>query len=418
MGRNSIQKNIIVIGGGAAGMMAAIRASQCGASVVLLEKNDRLGKKLYITGKGRCNVTNDCLLDDFLKRFRNNGKFLRNAFHVFFNQDVVKFFRSYGVPLKIERQQRVFPESDRASSIVKALEGALKQERVHVRLNCEVRELALRQGEVIGVELNKGDILEADAVILATGGLSYPGTGSTGDGFKFSEKSGHHIEPLRPALVGLQISEDFPKFLEGLTLKNIKLTFTNGSKKVITGVGELLFTARGISGPLVVSHSGLVVDWLHGGKKVIVELDLKPGLSEKDLQTRFIRDFQISSRKILKNFLKNFLPQRMIEVFLKAGNVNPDKMVNQVTKEERVRLVGLLKKFHFTVVRAGSFATAMITQGGVSVKDIDPKTMQSRRVKDLFFAGEVIDVDADTGGFNLQAAFSTGYLAGQSSADK
>lgn len=407
-------KKIIIIGGGPAGMMAAIRAAELGASVILLEKNDKLGKKLLLTGKGRCNVTNAGDLDDFLKRFRCGGNFLRDAFKVFFNDDVMKFFKDQGVPLKVERQQRVFPESDRASSILNVLIKSMKNFGVDVHLNARVKKVNVENGEVVGVVLFNGKVICADALVLATGGLSYAWTGSSGDGIDFAQKSGHRIIPMRPALVGLEAKESFCKQLEGLALKNILLVFSNGRKKIKTDIGELLFTARGISGPLVVTHSGQVVDWLDMKKEVFVEVDLKPALNSDVLERRLKKEFEQAPRKVIKNLLKSLLPQRLIDVFLDVGKIDPNKPVNQISQKERACLIDLLKCFRMNIVKTGSFEKAMVTQGGISVRDVDPKTMESRRVKGLFFAGEIMDVDGDTGGFNLQAAFSTGYLAGQS----
>lgn len=410
-------KKIIIIGGGPAGMMAAIRAAEYGASVRLLEKNDSLGKKLLLTGKGRCNVTNAGNLDDFLKRYFHGSDFLRDAFKVFFNDDMMKFFKDHGVPLKVERQQRVFPESDRASSILKALEAAMRKVGVEVRLKSKVKGLRIKDQRIIGIEFDRAEMLDADSVIVATGGLSYPATGSTGDGIIFAERSGHRIIPLKPALVGVNTAEHLGEKLQGLTLKNITLSFLAGRKRIKTDIGELLFTGTGISGPLIISYSGEIGRWLDGGKRVYVDLDLKPALSEQDLTRRLEREFKKAPKMAIKNLLKSLLPQRLIEVFLNKGKIDPDKPSNQLSFKEIQRLIVLLKNFRLTIEGVGSFDKAMVTQGGISLKDVDPRTMVSRRIKNLFFAGEVLNVDGDTGGFNLQAAFSTGYLAGQSSAN-
>ncbi len=326
------------------------------------------------------------------------------------------FFRRQGVPLKVERQNRVFPDSDRAGSVVKALIAALKKNRVDMRTQAVVAGLVIDQKKILGVLVKGVGILDADAVILATGGLSYRATGSTGEGIDFARDAGHRIEDLRPALVGLQTKQSFPKRLQGLTLTNVTLTFCHGHKKISTEVGDLLFTHRGISGPLVISISGMVVDWLRQPSDVHVMIDLKPGLSIEDLDRRMIKEFQAEPKKAIKNLLRNFLPQRMVEIFLNLAEIDPDKQVNKIVHAERMRMLELFKRLRVDIASADPLDTAMVTQGGVSVRDLDPKTMQSRRVKNLYFAGEMIDVDGDTGGFNLQAAFSTGYLAGQSSA--
>lgn len=413
------KKKIVVIGGGPAGMMAAIRAAQCGARVVLLEKTERLGKKLRLTGKGRCNVTNACRPEEFFQRFFHNGKFLRDALREFSNEDLMAFFRGLGVPLKIERQQRVFPESDRASSIVQALGAALKREGVSVRLKSPVAELDAVQDRVTAVVFADKSREDADAVIIATGGISYPGTGSTGDGMRFARQTGHGIVPLRPALVGLKTAGRTASALEGLTLKNIRLEFQRGQERRIrTDIGELLFTARGISGPLVVTYSGMIAGWLADGVPVFVRIDLKPALTADDLERRLLQDFQNTPRMQMKNFLKNLLPKRMIAIFLNLGKIDSLKSLNQISQKERRQMVQLLKAFPLEISGTESVASAMVTQGGVVVKDVDPRTMRSRRITNLYFAGEVLDIDGDTGGFNLQAAFSTGFLAGQSSVKK
>ncbi|MEW5895113.1 MAG: NAD(P)/FAD-dependent oxidoreductase [Candidatus Omnitrophota bacterium] len=408
------RKKILVIGGGPSGMMAAISAAESGASVILLEKNDSLGRKLLLTGKGRCNLTNAVSLEEFLKRFGRNGSFLRDAFKVFFNKDLMKFFEKRGVRLKVERQQRIFPESDRASSILSALNKALKDQGVDVCLNSSVKKIVVREAQTEGVELAGGKVISGDAIIIATGGCSYPWTGSTGDGFEFARRTGHAVTSLLPALCALETAEGFPKALEGLTLKNISLVFKSGKKRIKTEVGELLFTARGVSGPLVISGSGLVAEWLEQGMEVTADIDLKPGLSADEVEARLIREFKESPKKTTGVLLKKFLPLRIIEIFLKVADISYEKRVNQITQIERQRLGALFKRFRFNIVRSSGIKAAMVTRGGISVSEINPRTMQSLRIKGLFFCGEVIDVDGDTGGFNLQAAFSTGFLAGKS----
>ncbi|MFP4472824.1 MAG: NAD(P)/FAD-dependent oxidoreductase [Candidatus Omnitrophota bacterium] len=405
--------DVIVVGAGAAGMMAAIRAAQIGARVLLLEKGPRLGRKVRITGKGRCNVTNACAREEFIKRFFHNGDFLRDAFKAFSNRDLMHFFEQQGVALKVERQQRVFPQSGRAADVAAALETALAKNSVEVRTNIAVRDV-LVDGRVRGVVLDGGEHIFASAVMIATGGLSYPETGSTGDGLLMARKSGHRITPTGPALTSLETRQKYVKEWEGLTLKNIRLIFVHGRKRQESGMGELLFTARGVSGPLVVSASGQAGEWLERGQAVRLEIDLKPALSADDLDARVLRDIDAAPRQRMKNFCRGLLPQRMIARFLKEAGVDTDLPANQLTAHQRRNVICKLKGLSFDIKSVAPLKTAMVTRGGISVRDVDPRTMQSRRVPGLYFAGEVLDVDGDTGGFNLQAAFSTGFLAGQS----
>ena len=388
-------------------MMAAIRSSQLGQSVTLLEKNPTLGKKLLLSGKGRCNLTNACSLDLFLERFSKSGQFLRDAFKLFFNQELIDFFEARGLKLKIERQKRVFPVTDESDSVLRVLKKELLKNKVKIIYDIPVKEIIVKEGKFFV------DSIMADKVILATGGISYGFTGSTGQGINMAKTLGHRITSLRPGLVALDTKKNYPKFLEGLTLKNIRLRFTDGKKEILSDVGELLFTKTGISGPLVLSLSGKIVDWLDKKGRVFVEIDLKSALPLDKLETRLLREFNESPKKTLKNTLKNLLPVRLIDVFLDIAELLPDKKVNQVTQDERKRTALLLKGLRFEIKGSRPIKEAMVTRGGVSLKDIDPRTMQSRIIKGLYFAGEMIDIDADTGGFNLQAAFSTGYLAGQ-----
>lgn len=388
-------------------MMAAIRSSQLGQSVTLLEKNPTLGKKLLLSGKGRCNLTNACSLDLFLERFSKSGQFLRDAFKLFFNQELIDFFEARGLKLKIERQKRVFPVTDESDSVLRVLKKELLKNKVKIIYDIPVKEIIVKEGKFFV------DSIMADKVILATGGISYGFTGSTGQGINMAKTLGHRITSLRPGLVALDTKKNYPKFLEGLTLKNIRLRFTDGKKEILSDVGELLFTKTGISGPLVLSLSGKIVDWLDKKGRVFVEIDLKSALPLDKLETRLLREFNESPKKTLKNTLKNLLPVRLIDVFLDIAELLPDKKVNQVTQDERKRIALLLKGLRFEIKGSRPIKEAMVTRGGVSLKDIDPRTMQSRIIKGLYFAGEMIDIDADTGGFNLQAAFSTGYLAGQ-----
>jgi predicted Rossmann fold flavoprotein len=397
-------------------MMAAIRAGQLGQAVVLIEKNSQPGKKLLLSGKGRCNLTNACGLEDFIARFSGNGQFLRDAFKKFFNQELILFFEDNGLKLKVERQLRVFPVTDTAGSILEVLKKQLVHRGVEVVYSSTLEEVLVEAGAVKGLLLKGGRVLAADRVILATGGISYSFTGSSGEGLEIARALGHRVTPLRPGLVPLQTQEGYPRQLDGLTLKNIRLTFSDGKKQIVSEVGELLFTGFGISGPLVLSLSGRIADWLREGKRVSVEIDLKPALSEQQLHERLLREFKASPRKGIRNILKTLLPLRLIDVFMELTKLDADKRASYVTLPERQSIVVLLKHFRLQVSQTRPIEEAMVTRGGVSLKEIDPRTMESRLIKGLYFAGVMIDVDADTGGFNLQAAFSTGYLAGESAA--
>lgn len=397
-------------------MMAAIKASDTRQGVTLLEKNQVLGKKLLLSGKGRCNLTNSCQLNTFLERFSKNGEFLRDAFKKFFNQDLINFFEKRGLKLKIERQLRVFPVTDKSNSIIEVLKKELDKNKVRILYKTGLKDIITQDNRVKGLLLGNGSFMPADKVILATGGISYSFTGSTGEGLEIARRLGHSVTPLRPGLVPLETREKYPAVLKGLTLKNIRLKFSDGQRQLSTEIGELLFTGSGISGPLVLTLSANIVDWLAQNKSVYVEIDLKPGLSREQLEGRLLREFKENPKKTLKNILKNLLPQKLIAVFLELAKVGPHKKVSQVTAHERQALVSLFKSLRLSITRPRPIDEAMVTRGGVSLKEINPRTMESRRIKGLYFAGEMIDIDADTGGFNLQAAFSTGYLAGESAA--
>lgn len=410
------KKTVIVVGAGPAGLMAAIRASESGATVTLVEKKPSPGAKILLSGKGRCNLTNACDLDAFLKRFSGRGEFLRDAFKKFFNEDLMRFFEERGVPLKVERQERVFPVSDRSASIVEVLKNEVEKQNITTLHKAVVKDILVANNQAQGVSLENGERLKADAVILATGGVSYAFTGSTGDGQRIAEKFGHSIVPLRPGLVPLDIKESYPKELEGLTLKNIRITFSSAKKEIVTEVGELMFTAKGISGPLVITESGRVNDLLAEQRRVHAIIDLKPGLTIEQLEARLLREFKANPRMSIRNILKELLPLRLIDTFIHILKIDSQKQASHVTLEDRRNIVKLLKAFTLEIKSTQPIEEAMVTRGGVSLKDINPRTMESRRVKGLYFAGEMIDIDADTGGFNLQAAFSTGYLAGESAA--
>ncbi len=413
-------RKIIVIGGGASGMMAAITAAESGADVMLLEKNDRLGKKILITGKGRCNVTTDKDTQEIINSFVHNGKFLYTALNSFSNQQVKYFFEDAGVPLKVERGERVFPVSDQSKDIVNALRRKMQDVGVDVWLNATVKELLLEDGRAVGVQLLNGQKLHSDAVIVATGGASYPGTGTTGDGYHFARRVGHTVVTLRPSLIPLECAEGYVKALQGLSLKNVIFTIeTAGGKKLVQDFGEMLFTHFGVSGPIVLSASYKAVDfWQKTKEPLIGSIDFKPALSPEKLDARILRDIEEQKNKQLKNSLNGLMPSKLIPVFIQRAGISPDKVMHQITREERQRMVELLKDFRFTITKARPIEEAIVTAGGVSVKEVSPKTMESKLVPGLYFTGEVLDIDGMTGGFNLQAAFSTGYLAGCACTDE
>lgn len=414
---------ILVIGGGAAGMMAAIAASKRGHHVVLLEKNEKLGKKLFITGKGRCNVTNAADMETLFANVCTNEKFLYSAFYGFDNQAVMTLLEEAGCPLKTERGDRVFPVSDHSSDVIAALQRALKAYGVEIMLHTTVSELLWEKqentenkcyGKIKGVKLQNGKTMRADSVIVCTGGLSYASTGSTGDGHKFAEACGHKIVTCRPSLVPLEVAQDWCRDLMGLSLKNVALTMTCGKKELYREQGEMLFTHFGVSGPLVLTASCYLGKALKKEEPVKLWIDLKPALSNEALDKRILRDFDEQKNKQFKNALGGLFPAKLIPIMVMLSDIDGEKKVNEITKEERKNFVELIKNLPLTVTGTRSFAEAIITQGGVSVKEINPSTMESKFVKGLYFAGEVLDLDAHTGGFNLQIAWSTGHLAGES----
>jgi len=402
--------DVIVIGAGAAGLIAAGTAAARGKKVLLIERNEKAGKKLYITGKGRCNVTNASDLDNYMKNIPTNPRFLYSALSRFFNSDLVDLLERMGTPTKVERGQRVFPVSDKSSDVIKALFRYAEQSGAEVSFNTRVKDVLVENEHIKGVKLYNGKIIKAVSVILATGGLSYPSTGSTGDGYEIARRLGHTIKPLKPSLVPLEVKEEWPKELQGLSLKNVKLSAYDDGKCFFSEQGEMLFTHFGISGPLVLTLSRYVLD--HDIDNVEIILDLKPALTMQQLDERIKRDFAKHINKQFKNALDDLLPQKLIPVIVKLSGIEADKPINQVTKEERLLLAELLKGLTMHLTGMRSFREAVITCGGVDVKEINPKTMESKLVSGLYFAGEIIDVDALTGGYNLQIAFSTGYLAG------
>ena len=412
---NEKQRRVLVIGGGASGMAAAYFAAKGGASVTLFEKNEKLGKKLYITGKGRCNVTNAADADGFLSQVVSNARFLYSAVHAFDSRSVMQWFEDLGCPLKTERGSRVFPVSDHASDIIRVLERALRNAGVTIRLHTPVVGLLFKEGKTAGVQLADGSDVSGDAVILAAGGLSYPLTGSTGDGYRFAETAGHTIRPVRPALVPLILEEAYPAEMEGLSLRNIRLTIPYGRKKTFSEFGELLFTKDGISGPLALRASSVIGAALEEGS-LQGAIDLKPALSAEQLDGRIRNLFAESPNRSFKNTIRPLFPASLCPVIVRLSSVPEDKPVHDVTKAERQRFLGFIKAFPLTVIGTHPFQEAVITQGGVYVKEVFPATMESRLCPGLYLTGEVLDLDAFTGGFNLQIAWSTGYCAGTAAA--
>ena len=407
-------------------MLAAYGAAMQGHQVVLLEKNEKLGKKVFITGKGRCNVTNACDVEDLFKNIISNPKFMYSSIYSFDNQAIVDLLAEYGCATKIERGDRVFPVSDHSSDVIFALTRALKDKGVDIRLQTEVQELCFSGnigigsntdlGEklcVNGVKTAKGEVINADSVIVCTGGMSYPSTGSTGDGYRFAKEAGMEVVEPKPALVPLECKEAWCEELMGLSLRNVQVTIFDGKKKVFQEFGEMLFTHFGVTGPLILSASSHYVKKYYG-KELPLYIDLKPALSEEQLDKRVLRDFEEHINKQFKNAVNGLFPAKLVPVMVHISGIDPDKKVNEISKEERQKFVRLIKNLPLTIVGTRSFAEAIITQGGVKVKDINPSTMESKTVSGLYFAGEVLDVDAVTGGFNLQVAWSTGYLAGMS----
>ena len=403
--------NVIVVGGGAAGMMAAVFAARNGQNVQLLEKNEKLGKKLFITGKGRCNITNAADIEDLFTAVISNPKFLYSGFYSFTNQQVIDFFEELGVKTKIERGERVFPVSDHSSDVIAAFSRELESLGVAVSLHTEVKELLCEQDKVCGVLLTNGKKMKADAVIVATGGISYPSTGSTGDGYRFAKETGHRVTELLPSLVPMEVRQWYAKELQGLSLRNIEICITDGKKKLYEEFGEMLFTHYGVTGPVILSASSVVGKTLRK-KELTLHIDLKPALSEEQLDKRILREFDANHNKQYKNSIDSLFPAKLKPVMIELSEIEPEKKVNEITKEERQRLVHLIKDFTLTLTGLRSYNEAIITKGGVSVKEIDPGTMESKKMKGLYFAGEVLDLDAVTGGYNLQIAWSTGYLAG------
>lgn len=405
---------VVIIGGGAAGMMAGIAAAEHGHRVILYEKNEKLGKKIFITGKGRCNLTNACDTEELFQNVIHNAKFLYSGFYGYSNYDVMSFMEENGCPVKTERGNRVFPVSDHSYDVIQALSSRLKKLKAEIHLNEEIADICLEDGRVTGVLLKNGKRKEeADAVIVAAGGLSYASTGSTGDGYRFAKTAGHKVTELSPALVPFVVEEPVVRELMGLSLRNINAKILKGSKVLYEEFGEMLFTHFGVSGPVLLSASSYVAAQIRK-TPLTLSLDIKPALTEEQLDARILRDFEEVKNKQFRNALDKLLPAKLIPVIVDKSGIAPEKRVNEITREERQRIVKAIKDFSLTLTGLRGYNEAIITQGGVNVKEVNPSTMESKLVQGLYFAGEVLDLDAVTGGFNLQIAWSTGHLAGSS----
>ena len=406
--------------GGPAGMMAAITAAEQGNRVILLEKMEALGRKLLITGKGRCNITNSAEIEEFMQNIPENSKFLYSSFKQYSNKDIISFLNNQGVATKIERGGRVFPNSDKAQDVLNALKRRLNELKVEIKTNFEVSKIITKSGEVEGIEGKNGEKIIADKVVIATGGKSYPITGSTGDGYKMAKEVGHTINTLKPSLVPLiceGISKKICQSMQGLSLKNVAIKIKCEDKVIYKDFGEMLFTHYGLSGPIILSASAILIRYknienLIQSNKVKICIDLKPTLDEEKLDARILRDFKELKNKQFKNSLDKLLPKKMIEPIIEITKIDGEKRINEITKEERKRIIKILKNFELTINGFRPIEEAIITSGGINIKEINPKTMESKIIKGLHFAGEIIDLDAFTGGFNLQIAWSTGYVSG------
>ena len=402
---------VVIIGGGAAGMFASIVAAECGHQVEVYEKNEKLGKKLFITGKGRCNITNACDMEGLFDAVRTNVKFLYSSFYGYTNEQVIEFFERIGVPTKVERGDRVFPVSDHSSDVICGLEREMNRLGVKVHLRTAVKKVVEKEGHFEKIVLGDDMEVYADACIVATGGLSYQSTGSTGDGFRFAQSLGHTVTECMPALVPMECKEDWVTDLQGLSLRNVDVTILEGKKKLYEDFGEMLFTHYGVSGPLILSASSYVGKKLNA-KELTLKIDLKPALSEEQLDHRVLREFEENQNRQFKNAIHKLFPSKLIPVMIGLSGIDPEKKVNVITKEERLGFVRLIKGLTITLTGLRDYNEAIITKGGIKIKEVDPGTMESKLVKGLHFAGEVLDLDAVTGGFNLQIAWSTAYAAG------
>ena len=402
---------VLIVGGGAAGMFASLAAAQSGHEVLVFEKNEKLGKKLFITGKGRCNLTNACDMEQLFRAVVSNSKFLYSSFYGFTNQDTIAYFESLGLRTKMERGERVFPISDHSSDVIRVLSERMRLLGVQVFLNTTVKEIVEKEGLFHSVVLEDGKKVQADACIIATGGLSYPNTGSTGDGLRFAKALGHQITECMPSLVPMETKEPWVKELQGLSLKNVNVTIFDGKKKLYDEFGEMLFTHYGVSGPLILSASSYVGKKMKG-KELQLSIDLKPALSEEQLDRRILKEFEENQNRQFKNAIGSLFPSKLIPVMLELSGIPLEKKVNVISKEERSYFLNLIKHFSMTLTGLRDYNEAIITRGGVRTKEVDPGTMESKLVKGVYFAGEVLDLDALTGGFNLQIAWSTAYAAG------
>ena len=410
---------VIVIGGGPAGMMSAISSAEIGNQVILIEKMQSLGRKLLITGKGRCNITSSLDMEEFIKNTPGNGMFLHSCYKQYTNKDIIKFLRKEGLEVKEERGNRIFPITNKSLDVLKCFTKKIKELNINVMYNTKVEEILIEKDRIVGIKAN-GKEFNADKVILATGGKSYPLTGSTGDGYELAKKLGHTITKIHPSLVPLETYEkDICKRLQGLSLRNVKIILKDieNNKNIYEDFGEMVFTHFGVSGPIILSASAHLVRYKKieeklKNKKIILSIDLKPALSIEKLDTRILRDFNNQKNKYFKNSLDELLPQKLIDIIVEKSNIAPSKKVNEITKEERRQIISILKQFEVTLKDFRPIEEAIITSGGINIKEINPKTMESKLIKGLYFAGEIIDVDSYTGGFNLQIAYSTGYVAG------
>ena len=403
---------VLIVGGGAAGMLASIFAARNGNDVHVFEKNEKLGKKLFITGKGRCNLTNACDMDTLFSSVVTNDKFLYSSFYGYTNQDVMDFFESLGLQIKVERGNRVFPASDHSSDVIKVLEKEMKAQGVQIHLYQTVTQIAKKDGRFAALKLADGTVVEGDACILCTGGMSYQTTGSTGDGYRFAKALGHKVTELRPSLVPIETKEYFVPELMGLSLKNVETRILDGKKVLYQDFGEMLFTHYGVSGPLILSASAYIGKELSEKKELKLSIDLKPSLSEEQLDARVLREFEANHNKQFKNAIGGLFPSKLVPVMIAESGIDSEKKVNVISKEERQGFVHLIKNFEMTLIRLRDYKEAIITQGGINVKEVNHSTMESKLVEVVYFAGELLDLDAVTGGFNLQIAWSTAYAAG------
>ena len=408
--------DIVVVGAGPAGIMAAIRAGQLGKKVMLIEKNDTMGEKLKITGSSRCNITNTAPLDTFMEKFGRKGAFFRSAFVALSNKRLISLFESKGLKFKIEENGRVFPVTDRSRSVIKVLKEYLSKNKVKINYNTRMVRIKDKK-DYFSLDLGNDNYMATRRVILATGGITYPSTGSTGDGFEVAQKVGHKVTPLRPGIVPLKVAETYVKELQGISLENIQLTFKYGKRKLVSDNGNIIFTHFGVSGPLVLDLSSQIVRILEKNETVDLFIDLKPEMTDQELRKKLMDEFENRNKTEFKNLMKLFMPNRMIPIVAELLDIDPKKKVNQIKKGERNKVVNLLKAFPLTVTGSLSIEKAMVTCGGISRKEIDPQTMESKVVSGIYFAGEIIDFCAPSGGYNLQEAFSTGYLAGEMAAN-